>query len=76
MWYNVIPPYILLDFSLYPTYVNGTKGFDLLIFKNYTIYVHKKKSYLFPLPKFIRFLAKWAKLINMQFVWFWSKTTS
>ncbi len=40
MWYNVIPLYVLLDPILYPTYPIETKEFDLLIFKNYTCYVH------------------------------------
>jgi hypothetical protein len=26
MWYNVIPPFVPLDPSLYPTYPIGTKG--------------------------------------------------
>jgi hypothetical protein len=39
MWYNVIPPFVPLDPSLYPTYPIGTKGFDYSIFKNYTCYV-------------------------------------
>jgi hypothetical protein len=36
---NVIPPYILLNPNLYPTYTIETKGFDPLISKNYTSYV-------------------------------------
>jgi hypothetical protein len=39
MRYNVIPPFVPLDPSLYPTYPIGTKGFDSSIFKNYTCYV-------------------------------------
>jgi hypothetical protein len=39
MWYNVIPPFVLLDLNLYPTYPTGTKRLDSLIFKNYTSYV-------------------------------------
>ncbi len=40
MWYNIIPPFMPLDLSLYPTYPIGTKGLDSSIFKNYTCYVH------------------------------------
>jgi hypothetical protein len=40
MWYNVIPLYVPLNSSLYPMYPIETKGFDLLIFMNYTCYVH------------------------------------
>ncbi len=40
MWYNVIPPFVPLDLNLYPTYQTRAKGFDYLIFKNYTSYVH------------------------------------
>ncbi len=39
MWYNVIVPYIPLDFNLYPTYLIGAKRLDTLIFRNYTNYV-------------------------------------
>jgi hypothetical protein len=39
MWYNVIPPFVPLDHSLYLAYPIGTKGLDSLIFKNYTSYV-------------------------------------
>ncbi len=39
MWYNVIPPFMPLDPSLYPTYLTGTKGFDSPIFRNYKSYV-------------------------------------
>ncbi len=40
MWYNVIPLYVHLDPNLYKKYPIETKGFDLLIFRNYTCYVH------------------------------------
>ncbi len=40
MWYNVH-----LDPSLHPAYPIGTKGFDPLIFKNYTSYVPR---YVYP----------------------------
>jgi hypothetical protein len=39
MWYNVIHPFVPLDPSLYSTYRTRAKGFDSLIFKNYTCYV-------------------------------------
>jgi len=39
MWYNVIPPFVPLDPSLYPTYPTKTKGLDSSIFRNYTGYV-------------------------------------
>jgi hypothetical protein len=39
MWYNVIPPFMLLDPSLYPTYQTRTKGLDSSVFKNYITYV-------------------------------------
>ncbi len=39
MWYNVIPPFVPLDSSLYPTYQTKAKGLDFLIFRNYTSYV-------------------------------------
>jgi hypothetical protein len=39
MWYNVIPPFVPLNPSLYLTYIIKTKGLDSLIFKNYTSYV-------------------------------------
>jgi hypothetical protein len=32
MWYNVIPPFVHLDPSLYPAYPTRTKGLDSLIF--------------------------------------------
>jgi len=35
MWYNVIPPFVPLDPSLYPTYPTWTKGLDSLTFRNY-----------------------------------------
>ncbi len=40
MWYNVIPLYVPLDPNLYPTYPIEAKGLDILIFRNYTCYVH------------------------------------
>jgi hypothetical protein len=40
MWYDVIPPFVPLDPSLYPAYPTGTKGIDSSVFKNYTNYVH------------------------------------
>ncbi len=39
MWYNVIPCFVPLDPSPYPTYPTRTKGLDSLIFRNYTSYV-------------------------------------
>jgi hypothetical protein len=39
MWYNVVPPFVPLDLSLYPTYPTITKGFDSSIFKNSTGHV-------------------------------------
>jgi hypothetical protein len=39
MWYNVIPPFVPLDHSLYLAYPIGTEGLDSLIFTNYTCYV-------------------------------------
>jgi hypothetical protein len=39
MWYNVIPPFVPLNPSLYPGYQTRAKGFDPLIFRNYTCYV-------------------------------------
>jgi hypothetical protein len=41
MWFNVIPPFVPLDLSLYPTYPIGTKGTNSLIFRNYTCYVFR-----------------------------------
>jgi hypothetical protein len=40
MWYNVIPPFVPLDPSLYPAYQIGTKGLDSSIVMNYISYVH------------------------------------
>jgi hypothetical protein len=40
MWYNVIPLFVPLDLSLYPTYPIGTKGLDSSILKNYIGYIH------------------------------------
>ncbi len=48
MWYNVIPPFVPLDPSLYPTYSTRTKGIDSLIFKNYTLYVPRN---VYPIPE-------------------------
>jgi hypothetical protein len=48
MCYNVIPPFVPLDFSLYPTYPTGTKGLDSSIFMNYTGYVPRN---MYPIPK-------------------------
>jgi hypothetical protein len=48
MWYNVIPPFVPLDPSLYPTYPTATKGLDSLIFKNYIGYVPRN---VYPTPK-------------------------
>ncbi len=45
MWYNVIPPFVPLDPSLYPTYPIQTKGLDYSIFRNYTSYV-PRNAYL------------------------------
>jgi hypothetical protein len=39
MWYNVIPPFMPLNLSLYLPYQIGVKGLDYLIFRNYTCYV-------------------------------------
>jgi len=39
MWYNVIPPFVPLDPSLYLAYPIRTKGFDSWIFRNYIGYV-------------------------------------
>ncbi len=39
MWYNVIPPFVPLDPSLYPRYPTMIQGLDSLIFRNYTSYV-------------------------------------
>ncbi len=40
MWYNVIPPFMALDLSSYPTYPIGTKWLDYSIFGNYIGYVY------------------------------------
>jgi hypothetical protein len=40
MWYNVIPPFVPLGPSLYPTYQTRTKGLECSIFRNYTSYIH------------------------------------
>jgi hypothetical protein len=40
MWYNVIPLFVPLHCSLYPTYPTRTKGLDFWIFRNYSRYVH------------------------------------
>jgi hypothetical protein len=47
MWYNVIPPFVPLNLTLYPTYQTETKGLDSSIFRNYTSYVHGN-VYLIP----------------------------
>jgi hypothetical protein len=47
MWYNIIPPFVPLDPSLYPIYPIGTKGFDLFVFRNYINYEHGN-VYLIP----------------------------
>ncbi len=47
MWYNVISPFVPLNFSLYLTYPTRT-GLDSLIFRNYTSYVHGN---VYPVPK-------------------------
>jgi hypothetical protein len=39
MWYNVIPFFVPLDLTLYPTCPTGTKGLDYSIFRNYIGYV-------------------------------------
>jgi hypothetical protein len=39
MWYNVIPPFVPLNHSLYPTYQIEAKGFNFSIFRNYIGYV-------------------------------------
>ncbi len=48
MCYNVIPPFVPLDLSLYPTYPIGTKGLDSSTFRNYTGYVHGS---VYPIPE-------------------------
>jgi hypothetical protein len=37
MWYNVIPPFVPLDLSLYLAYQTRAKGFDSSIFNNYRL---------------------------------------
>jgi hypothetical protein len=39
MWYNVIPPFVLLNPNLYLAYPTRTKGLDSSIFWNYIGYV-------------------------------------
>jgi len=39
MWYNVIPPFVPLDPSLYLAYPTITKSLDFSIFRNYIGYV-------------------------------------
>jgi hypothetical protein len=39
MWYNVIPPFVPLDPSLYLAYQIGTKGLDSSIFRNCIGYI-------------------------------------
>jgi hypothetical protein len=48
MWYNVIPPFVPLDPSLYPTYQTRAKGLDSLIFRNYISYVPRN---VYPIPE-------------------------
>jgi hypothetical protein len=48
LWYNVIPPFVLLDPSLYLAYLIGTNRFDPSIFRNYIGHV---PGYVYPLPK-------------------------
>jgi hypothetical protein len=50
MWYNVIPPFVPLDHSLYPTYLIKTKALDFLIFRIYTYYVPENVYPLFEQP--------------------------
>jgi hypothetical protein len=38
MWYNVIPPFMLLDLNLYSIYQIRTKGLNPLNFRNYIGY--------------------------------------
>jgi hypothetical protein len=47
MWYNVIPFFVPLDLSLYPTYLTGTKGLDFSIFRNCIGYVFGN---VYPIP--------------------------
>jgi hypothetical protein len=48
MWYNVIPPFVPLNPSLYPTYPIRTKGYDSSIFRNYIGYV---LGNVYPIPE-------------------------
>jgi hypothetical protein len=48
MWYNVIPPFVPLDLSLYLTYPIKIKGLDPSIFRNYIGYV---LGYVYPTPE-------------------------
>ncbi len=48
MWYNVIPPFVPLDPSLYLAYQIGTKELDSLTFRNYIGYVPRNA---YPSPK-------------------------
>jgi hypothetical protein len=48
MWYNVIPFFVPLDPSLYPTYPTGTKGLDFSIFRNCIGYV---LGNVYPIPR-------------------------
>jgi hypothetical protein len=48
MWYNVIPPFVLLDPNLYLAYPTRTKGLDSSIFRNYIGYV---LGNVCPIPK-------------------------
>jgi hypothetical protein len=49
-WYNVIPLFVPLDFSSYPTYPTGTKGHDFSIFRNYIGYVPRNVYPIFEQP--------------------------
>ncbi len=48
MWYNVIPPFMPLNLSLYLVYLTGTKGLDPLNFRNCIGYVF---GYVYPIPE-------------------------
>jgi hypothetical protein len=48
MWYNVIPPFVPLNPSLYLTSQTRAKGFDSSIFRNYIGYVLRN---VYPVPK-------------------------
>jgi hypothetical protein len=39
MWYNVIPPFVPLNLSLFPAYQTRAKGLDSSIFRNYIGYI-------------------------------------